>query len=151
MRWTKKIVINKASKQTSLSDPLTELPSALSTSERTAHSFILQNWFSTSWCQRLAVHCRSAMKRSAQSLLFGVSHSAGGDKQGNEPLRNYCDMSLDHAAHGWVFETQYLCIFSRYQFCGRGGIGRRTRLRIWRFIHAGSSPVARTKKIQPGP
>lgn len=38
------------------------------------------------------------MKRSAQSLLFGVSHSAGGDKQGNEPLRNYCDMSLDHAA-----------------------------------------------------
>ncbi|XP_044787872.2 U6 snRNA phosphodiesterase isoform X2 [Bubalus bubalis] len=30
-----------------------------STSERTAHSFILQNWFSTSWCQRLAVHCRT--------------------------------------------------------------------------------------------
>ena len=28
--------------------------------------------------------------------------------------------------------------------CGCGGTGRRTRLRIWRFIHAGSNPVTRT-------
>ena len=30
--------------------------------------------------------------------------------------------------------------------CGRGGIGRRARLRIWWLPRAGSSPVARTKK-----
>ena len=28
--------------------------------------------------------------------------------------------------------------------CGRGGIGRRARLRIWYLRCAGSSPVART-------
>ena len=30
--------------------------------------------------------------------------------------------------------------------CACGEIGRRTRLRIWRFIHGGSSPFTRTKK-----
>ena len=32
---------------------------------------------------------------------------------------------------------------------GRGGIGRRARLRIWWYPRAGSSPVARTKKEHP--
>ena len=34
-----------------------------------------------------------------------------------------------------------------YFICGCGGIGRRTRLRIQRFIRAGSTPVTRTKLI----
>ena len=35
--------------------------------------------------------------------------------------------------------------------CGRGGIGRRARLRIWWFSRAGSSPVARTIGQLPPP
>ena len=45
-------------------------------------------------------------------------------------------------------ERKVMSIAMREMFCGRGGIGRRTRLRIWRFIHAGSSPVARTKLLE---
>ena len=32
--------------------------------------------------------------------------------------------------------------------CGRGGIGRRARLRIWYLRCAGSTPVARTKRAK---
>ena len=32
--------------------------------------------------------------------------------------------------------------------CACGEIGRRTRLRIWRFIHGGSSPFTRTISVQ---
>ena len=37
-------------------------------------------------------------------------------------------------------------LLSKGKRCGRGGIGRRARLRIWCFPRAGSSPVARTNK-----
>ena len=39
---------------------------------------------------------------------------------------------------GWI--TIFLS-----KICGCGGIGRRTRLRIWRLRRAGSTPVIRTK------
>ena len=35
-------------------------------------------------------------------------------------------------------------LLSKGKRCGRGGIGRRARLRIWWFHRGGSSPFART-------
>ncbi len=45
-----------------------------------------------------------------------------------------------------IFFADYVIILK--QFCGRGEIGRRTRLRIWRLRRGGSSPFARTNMLK---
>ena len=67
---------------------------------------------------------------------------------GFEIRQDFCRIFIDTSRWPWYTEFSSFPRASGLP-CGYGGIGRRTRLRIWRDSHAGSTPVTRTSGLEP--